>query len=565
MTNPAIKAIFFDMGWTLRHTVKDPIQQQAWLEKIIVLTGLPWSPAEMGKQFTERALAYKKWGEESLVELCPTDLWLDWMLPELPREFVQANAIEMNRYWRKAIGEGQLVPHATEVVRELFQRGYRLGIISNTVSSEETPNLVKKFGIDQYFEITILSCNFGKRKPDPSIFHAATDWMGVAPSNCAYVGDQIDRDIYGSKHAGFNLAIQIKHAQDKQDTPGIYFEKPDHVIYSLTELLDIFPKRYHKAVDAPAPHSKSNGKHAWKVSLSTMWSHENNIALPELLPILEGLDLSGIELSHRINSENLFGFDLDRFPIRSLHEPCPSDVSTVVLAKKDWLISATDEHKRQQGVRMMMRTIDLAQELGVGHIVVHAGTAGLPDLDEKQLRNLHEAGKKDSDEYLALKQAMIDKRNAVIEGRMNSVVRSIKELLAYASGKNIRLALENRYHLYDIPVPDELEMLLSLAGPDRIGFQFDVGHGQALDAMGFYSFMEWVDRFSDRIVGLHLHDVRGVVDHYSPGLGEIDYRRFAKMIPVDAQRTLEVHGSNSIDDIYSGLQLLGDTGLIYRM
>ena len=212
MTNPLINTIYFDMGWTLRHTVKDPIKQQYWLNKIIQMTGLSWTPAEMAAKFTERAQAYKKWGENSLVELHPEELWLKWLLPEFPEEFVLANAIEMNRYWRKAIGEGELYPHAAEVISELFHRGYRLGIISNTVSSEETPNLIKKYGIDRYFEVVILSCDFGKRKPDPSIFHAATEWMGVDPSTCAYVGDQIDRDICGSKHAGFSLAIQIEHA-----------------------------------------------------------------------------------------------------------------------------------------------------------------------------------------------------------------------------------------------------------------------------------------------------------------------------------------------------------------
>ncbi len=564
-TSPLINAIFFDMGWTLRRTVKDPIQQQVWLEKILQITGLPWSSAEMGQRFTERALAYKQWGAVSLVELRPTELWQKWMLPELPEEFVLANALEMNHFWRKSIGEGELFPHASEVIRTLFQRGYRLGIISNTVSSEETPNLLKEHGLDPYFEIVLLSCNFGKRKPDSSLFHAAADWMGVAPSNCAYVGDQIDRDIYGSRHAGFSLAVQVKHSADKKEAPGAFTEKPDEIIHSLPELLDIFPKRFLKTSTTPAPTTQRNGKQRWNVSLSTMWSCENEIGLLDLLPILDDLELSGIELNHKIKSEDLTGIHLDRFPIHSLHEPCPADVSTTTLVRKDWLISAADEKNRQQGVRMVMRSIDLAHELGVRHIVVHAGNAGLPNEEETLLRKLHEAGKKETDEYQAIKQAMLDQRNLMIDSHMKSVVQSVKELLAYASTKNICLALENRYHLFDIPSPDEMSILLDLASPDRLGFQFDVGHGQSLDALGFYPFMEWVNHFADRIVGLHLHDVQGVVDHYAPGLGDINYHEFASFVPRDAQRTLEIHGTNSIRDISSSLQLLGKIGLIDRV
>jgi len=33
---------------------------------------------------------------------------------------------------------------------------------------------------------------------------------------------------------------------------------------------------------------------------------------------------------------------------------------------------------------------------------------------------------------------------------------------------------------------------LGLAGPDRIGFIYDVGHAYTLDYLGFYSHEEWL-------------------------------------------------------------------------
>ena len=93
----------------------------------------------------------------------------------------------------------------------------------------------------------------------------------------------------------------------------------------------------------------------------------------------------------------------------------------------------------------------------------------------------------------------------------------------YAGRFGIRLGLENRYHYMDIPTPDELEQLLELAGPDRLGFIYDVGHAQALDRLGFFPHEEWLKRFASRMIGAHLHDVIGVNDHHAPGLGEIDF------------------------------------------
>ncbi len=564
MQNPLIDTILFDMGWTLRRTVKDPQKQQQWLDKLIHMTALPWSTEEMAQTLTARAKEYKKWGEMSLVELRPEALWVKWLLPELPEAFVRENAAAFNHCWRKAIGEAELFPHAAEVIRVLFKRGYRLGIVSNTVSSEETPGILKTYGLDAYLEAVVLSCDFGKRKPDPAIFMAAVEQMGVDPASCAYVGDQMDRDIAGSKRAGFQIAVLIEHDPKTGAPRSGLAEKPDHIIHSLDALLDIFPPRFQTARLAANQKHRQNGRKTWNVTLSTKWSHERMIPLPDLAPILYDLELDGIELNHAVRSADLTGFDLGSLPIRSIHEPCPADVSTAVLARRDWQISATDAWNRRQGVRMMMRSIDLAHQLGARHVVVHPGNAGLPGLDEKELRRLYKAGERESSGYQAVHDAMIENRKAVQAERLSAAVISLRELLEYARPLHIRLGLENRFHVMDIPSPDEMETLLDLAEPEFLGVQFDVGHAQTLDALGFYPFMEWIDRFAHRIIGLHLHDVRGVDDHFAPGLGEVDYEKFAHRIPAAAYRTLEVSGFNSMQDITSGLHLFDKIGLIHR-
>jgi hypothetical protein len=43
------------------------------------------------------------------------------------------------------------------------------------------------------------------------------------------------------------------------------------------------------------------------------------------------------------------------------------------------------------------------------------------------------------------------------------------------------------------PVGYELEELLSLAGPERLGFIYDVGHAHALSYLGFFRHDEWLE------------------------------------------------------------------------
>jgi sugar phosphate isomerase/epimerase len=294
----------------------------------------------------------------------------------------------------------------------------------------------------------------------------------------------------------------------------------------------------------------------WDASLSTMWARKNFATLGDFLKAARQLGFARIELNHQVNSAMLEGSDLHQVQIISIHEPCPADISTETLKEQDWTISAEDDEKRWQGVQAVKRSIDLAHDLGAGTIVVHAGNV-LTDLTlENKMRTLYEAKHKVSEEYLALKYEHQKMRNALAETRLKAVKRSLSELLDYARRFGIRLGIENRYHYLDIPIPDEMEMLLDLASPDQLGFIYDVGHAQALDQLGFFPHQEWLDRFSTRMIGVHLHDVMGVEDHRAPGSGEVDFNMIAAFLPKEAFRTLELHPKTTQEQIRTSLQYL---------
>jgi sugar phosphate isomerase/epimerase len=294
----------------------------------------------------------------------------------------------------------------------------------------------------------------------------------------------------------------------------------------------------------------------WDASLSTMWARKNFATLSDFFVAARRLGFASIELNHHVDSTMLAGIDRSQVQFSSVHEPCPADISTETLKEQDWLISAQDDEKRWQGVQAVKRSIDLANDLGAGTIVVHAGNV-LADITlEKKMRLLYKAKRKPTAEYHTLKDELQNMRAAQAELRLDAVKKSLIELLDYASRFDIRLGLENRYHYADIPVPDEMEMLLSLAGPDQLGFICDVGHAQTLDQLGFYPLQEWLERFSTRIVGVHLHDVIGVDDHYAPGLGEIDFNKVAAFLPKEAFRTLELQPKNTPEQIQTGLMYL---------
>ena len=553
MTNQ-IEAILFDMGGTLRRTAeRTRDEKQQIIRQIMNLIGAQSSAPEFARLLSRRAKAYKHWAEHTHIELNESDLWTKWMLPDFPVEQISGMAVQLNQFYREANGLRVIFPESRDVVLELFRRGYRLGLVSNTTSSVEVPALLRELEITGCFETVILSTVVGKRKPDPAILLDATQRMGIAPERCAYIGDRVDRDVPAARKAGFSNAIILRDPrQPKANEADDLGPAPDHLITNLRELLDIFPHASRK----PEPDTVSNA------SLSTMWAIKTLPTLTDFFEFARRTGFARIELNHKVTSAMLDGIDLSHFHFSSVHEPCPADISADELKKRDWLISSTDEEKRREGVKAIERSIDLASQLGATAIVIHAGHVS-PDMGpEKKLRALIASGSRDSDEYAEIHGQMIQARAESAEACFKSVMKSIVELLGHAEGTGVRLGIENRYHYMEFPSPDELEMLLGLADHNRIGFIYDVGHAQVLDRLGFYPHAEWLKRFAPRIIGTHLHDVIGTTDHYTPGLGDVDFSMVAAYLPQNAFRTCEFQTFNTPEQVKAGLRFLVEHGCI---
>ena len=556
MTNQ-IEAVLFDMGGTLRSTVKNSeAEKEEMIQRMLDLLGARIPVDEFSMLLSGRAAAYKLWAEETLVELNESDLWTKWMLPDWPVEQISALAMKLNQLYRAKTGTRIVFPETRDVVLELFRRGYRLGLVSNTTSSIEVPAALQELHISGCFETVVLSAVVGKRKPDPAILLEATQRMGIAPEKCAYIGDLVGRDVAAARRAGFSKAVILRD-QRQPNSEKLYTSSlvPDAVITNLTDLLEIFPPRF-----APQPAA------IYDASLSTMWALKNFPTLADFFEAARRIGFARIELNHKVTTPMLDGIDMSQYQFSSVHEPCPADIGEDELKKRDWLISSIDESCRIDGVRAIKRSIDIAKCIGASTIIIHAGHS-TPDENmlEKKLRQLLDAGQHDSDEYKSIQAQMLKLRAEFAVGSFESVKKSMLELLAYAEPLGIRLGLENRYHYLEHPSPDELGILLTLAGPEQVGFIYDLGHAETLSRLGFYPENEWLDRFATRIIGTHLHDVIGTTDHYAAGLGDANFNTAAAFLPENAFRTCEFQTFNNPEAVTAGLKFLVEHGCIKKL
>jgi putative hydrolase of the HAD superfamily len=129
------------------------------------------------------------------------------------------------------------------VLEELQKRGYTLGIISNLIGTREIPEWLEAEDYSRYFKSVVLSSVFGKRKPDPSVYFEAANRAGVDPSKCAYVGDNLKRDVTGTRAAGFGQIVIMISPEELAEAEITDENRPDVIIHEFRQLLDIFPAR----------------------------------------------------------------------------------------------------------------------------------------------------------------------------------------------------------------------------------------------------------------------------------------------------------------------------------
>jgi putative hydrolase of the HAD superfamily len=240
-----IEAIFFDMNGTLRLRIPDEDWQRRYSEHLLNMLELPDAPASFLADLTRRYNSYTRWADEEGISLSEAQIWTRWITPELPRELIETQAVELMLAFRYQKGPHILQPDAVSVIAELRQRGYRLGVISNTTSTADLPRFIDEWGLREYFEVVILSSVCGVRKPNPEIFWQATRALHLDPARCAYLGNRISRDVVGSRRAGFSMAMIIAPVADSAAYEEGQSDKPDLVLHDLAELLEVFPPRFN--------------------------------------------------------------------------------------------------------------------------------------------------------------------------------------------------------------------------------------------------------------------------------------------------------------------------------
>lgn len=111
---------------------------------------------------------------------------------------------------------------------------YQLGLVTNAYRLYAEAE-IRMLGLDQWWDVIVMSSDHGISKPAPELFHLALEQLQVSPAEAIYVGDSIEHDVVGARNAG----LKVVHINREDLVVDPSQSRADWSIRSLEQLPEI--------------------------------------------------------------------------------------------------------------------------------------------------------------------------------------------------------------------------------------------------------------------------------------------------------------------------------------
>lgn len=298
-----------------------------------------------------------------------------------------------------------------------------------------------------------------------------------------------------------------------------------------------------------------------ELALSASWNAKKHTNGKNLLFEIKNLGFTKVELSFNITDsmiEEIKTASKQEIPeIISVHNFCPiPDNLTRETALPDcYNMASLDQEIRGHALKYTKRTIDSACSLGAKAVVLHCGRVEIPDR-MRALIGLDEQGLNGSKKFKILRSEIIKERLTYAKPYFTNTLKSLEELNAYASARKIALGIETRFYYREIPSFEEIGVILGKFRDSNISYWHDTGHAQIMENLGFSLHKDYLERYSQRMLGIHLHDIKGCLDHLAPSKGEFDFSSLVPFLKKETLKVIEAHQPATGPDLISSKEFL---------
>lgn len=164
-----------------------------------------------------------------------SEFFARYMKKWVPGAAVDTDSV-VDRFFTTFAACCQICGDVLPVLQELRTQGVPVGVITNGESCLQNAKLTLS-GVRPYLDIAVVGGDENRQKPHASVFHRTAARLGIAPTDCLYVGDNPTNDIEGALDAGMH-AVWIDRGLEP-DNPCYSRPIPANVptVHSLTDIL----------------------------------------------------------------------------------------------------------------------------------------------------------------------------------------------------------------------------------------------------------------------------------------------------------------------------------------
>jgi HAD superfamily hydrolase (TIGR01549 family) len=220
-----VRAVLFDLGDTLWHFPKMPPAQEIRMETMRRIGGVleRWGvPLEGELRFLGREI---RLGIERVDRAAYESDCISPDFTAAVREIAARMGLEISYEQAAELWDAwnlggltlgrTLFEDTYETLDWLRDHGVRIGCVTNRVfGGPRFHEELRELRLDQYFETTLVSCDFGYMKPHPKIFERAIADLRVPALETAVVGDSLRADVGGAQALGMVGILRRKVRPD---------------------------------------------------------------------------------------------------------------------------------------------------------------------------------------------------------------------------------------------------------------------------------------------------------------------------------------------------------------
>ena len=292
-------------------------------------------------------------------------------------------------------------------------------------------------------------------------------------------------------------------------------------------------------------------------SFSSCWNSHRHSDGRAMLREIRELGFEYAELSHGTRISLMPGI-LDavaagEMRISTLHNFCPLPMGVNHSAPNLYQFSDERPRERELAHKHTLKTLDFAVRVKAPLVVLHVGSIEIKNYTDKLLDMLADGGK-ESPKYKKLCAELSEKRDKKKKEFWARTIESLKKIVPEAESRGVKLGVENRQALEELPVESDYDALFKEITSANLVYWHDTGHAQIKENLGFINHRAHLESRRERLAGFHIHDVQFPgKDHCPPGTGMIDFAALKPSVKPEHIKVFEFSPSMTAADAKSGV------------